>query len=75
MSVFEGAGVALVTPMKDNGEVNYEKLEEIVAMQVNGGTDSHYRYAVLQAKHLHLLMRNILNVLRQLLILLRSVFL
>lgn len=40
MSVFEGAGVALVTPMKDNGEVNYEKLEEIVEMQVNGGTDA-----------------------------------
>lgn len=40
MSVFEGAGVALVTPMKENGEVNYEKLSELVEMQVNGGTDA-----------------------------------
>lgn len=40
MSVFEGAGVALVTPMKSNGEVNYEKLQEIVDMQVEGGTDA-----------------------------------
>ncbi len=28
MALFEGAGVALITPFKDNGEVNYEKLEE-----------------------------------------------
>lgn len=40
MSVFEGAGVALVTPMKENGEVNYEQFEEIVNMQVEGGTDA-----------------------------------
>ena len=25
MALFEGAGVALVTPFKENGEVNYEK--------------------------------------------------
>ena len=30
MAVFEGAGVALITPFKENGEVNYEKLEELV---------------------------------------------
>ena len=40
MSLFEGAGVALVTPMKENGEVNYEKLGEIVEMQINGGSDA-----------------------------------
>ncbi len=40
MSVFEGAGVALVTPMKPNGEVNYEKLEEILEEQIAGGTDA-----------------------------------
>ena len=28
MSIFTGAGVAIVTPMKANGEVNYPKLEE-----------------------------------------------
>ena len=40
MASFEGAGVALVTPFKENGEVNYEKLEEIVEEQIAGGTDS-----------------------------------
>lgn len=40
MSVFEGAGVALITPMKSNGEVNYEKLEEIIEEQIAGGTDA-----------------------------------
>ena len=40
MALFEGAGVALVTPFKENGEVNYEKLEEIVEEQIAGGTDS-----------------------------------
>lgn len=38
MALFEGAGVALVTPFKENGEVNYEKLEEIVEEQIAGGT-------------------------------------
>ncbi len=40
MAIFEGAGVALITPFKDNGEVNYEKLEEIVEEQIAGGTDA-----------------------------------
>ncbi|MCB6924973.1 4-hydroxy-tetrahydrodipicolinate synthase [Enterocloster bolteae] len=40
MALFEGAGVALVTPFKENGEVNYEKLEEIVEEQIAGGTDA-----------------------------------
>lgn len=40
MAIFEGAGVALVTPFKENGEVNYEKLEEIVEKQIAGGTDA-----------------------------------
>ena len=26
MSIFTGAGVAIVTPMKANGEINYDKL-------------------------------------------------
>ena len=39
MAVFEGAGVALVTPFKENGEVSYEKLEELVEEQIAGGTD------------------------------------
>jgi len=40
MSIFEGAGVALVTPFKESGEINYAKLEELVEEQIAGGTDS-----------------------------------
>ena len=40
MSIFEGAGVALITPFKENGEVNFEKLEELVEEQIAGGTDA-----------------------------------
>lgn len=40
MAIYEGAGVALITPFKENGEVNYEKLEELVEEQIAGGTDS-----------------------------------
>ena len=40
MALFEGAGVALVTPFKENGEVNYSKLEQILEDQIAGGTDS-----------------------------------
>ena len=29
MAIFKGAGVAIVTPMHEDGSVNYEKLEEI----------------------------------------------
>lgn len=40
MAIFKGAGVAIVTPMKENLEVNYEKLEELVDSQIQGGTDA-----------------------------------
>ena len=40
MAIFEGAGVALVTPFKANGDVNYDKLEEILEEQIAGGTDA-----------------------------------
>jgi 4-hydroxy-tetrahydrodipicolinate synthase len=40
MAIFEGAGVALVTPFKENKDVNYEKLEELVEEQIALGTDS-----------------------------------
>lgn len=39
MAVFKGSGVAIVTPMKDNMEVNYEKLEELIEFQIDQGTD------------------------------------
>lgn len=40
MSIFTGAGVAIVTPMKDDFSVNYEKLGEIIDFQIENGTDS-----------------------------------
>lgn len=40
MAIFEGAGVALITPFGENGEVDYRKLEELVEEQIEGGTDA-----------------------------------
>ena len=40
MAIFKGAGVAIITPMKENLDVNYEKLEEIIDEQIKGGTDA-----------------------------------
>ena len=40
MAIFKGAGVAIVTPMYENEEVNYDKLEEIINQQIDAGTDS-----------------------------------
>ena len=34
MAIFKGAGVAIVTPMKNNEEVNYDKLEELINQQI-----------------------------------------
>lgn len=40
MPIFKGAGVAIVTPMKDNYDVNYDKLEELINFQIDNGTDA-----------------------------------
>lgn len=40
MAIFTGSGVAIVTPMYENGEVNYEKLGEIIEDQIAGSTDA-----------------------------------
>lgn len=40
MAIFEGAGVALVTPFHEDGTVNYEKLKELVEFQITNGTDA-----------------------------------
>ena len=40
MALFKGAGVAIVTPMKNNEDVHYDKLEEIINWQIEEGTDS-----------------------------------
>lgn len=40
MSVFKGAAVAIITPMLENGEVNYPKLGEIIEYQIAHKTDA-----------------------------------
>lgn len=40
MTVFTGAGVAIVTPFHENGEVNYEKFEELIEFQISNKTDA-----------------------------------
>lgn len=40
MAIFEGAGVAIITPFLANGDVNYPKMEELVEEQIAGGTDA-----------------------------------
>lgn len=40
MAIFKGAGVAIVTPMKSNGEVNYEKFADMIEYQIANGTDA-----------------------------------
>ena len=58
MAIFTGAGVAIVTPMKENGDIYYEKLGELIEEQIAGGTDASL-FAVRQ-ENLHVChMRNI----------------
>lgn len=38
--VFSGSGVALVTPMHNDGSVNYEKLGELIEFQIKNSTDA-----------------------------------
>lgn len=40
MAVFEGAGVAIVTPFHGDGSVNYEKFAELLEFQIENGTDA-----------------------------------
>ncbi len=40
MAIFTGAGVAIVTPFKANGEVHFDKLGELIDFQIENGTDS-----------------------------------
>ena len=40
MAIFKGAGVAIVTPMHDNGEVNYEQFAKLIEFQIANGTDA-----------------------------------
>ncbi len=40
MPIFKGAGVAIVTPMKENLEVDYDLLERNINYQIDNGTDA-----------------------------------
>jgi len=40
MAIFTGAGVAIVTPMCQDGSVNFDKLEELIEFQIANHTDS-----------------------------------
>ncbi len=39
-TIFTGSGVAIVTPMKADGSVNYEKYRELIEWQIESGTDA-----------------------------------
>lgn len=40
MAIFKGAGVAIVTPMHEDGTVNFDKLEEMIEFQIQNSTDA-----------------------------------
>lgn len=40
MAIFTGAGVAIVTPFRADGSVNYDKLDELIDYQCENGIDS-----------------------------------
>ena len=40
MALFKGAGVALITPMHEDGGVNFDALKEIIEEQIDKGTDA-----------------------------------
>ncbi len=40
MSIFTGAGVAIVTPMNADGSVNYESFRKLIEFQIANGTDA-----------------------------------
>ncbi|MCR5421307.1 MAG: 4-hydroxy-tetrahydrodipicolinate synthase [Lachnospiraceae bacterium] len=40
MAIFKGAGVAITTPFKQNGEVDYDLFREQIEYQIQNGTDA-----------------------------------
>jgi 4-hydroxy-tetrahydrodipicolinate synthase len=40
MSLFTGSGAALITPINEDGSVNYEKIEELIEFQLRNNTDA-----------------------------------
>ena len=39
-TVFTGSGVAIVTPMHQDGTVNFEELGRVLEFQIENGTDA-----------------------------------
>lgn len=39
MAIFKGAGVAIITPMHEDGSVNYEEFRKLIEFQIENGTD------------------------------------
>lgn len=40
MAIFKGAGVAIVTPMYEDGAVNYDEFARLIDFQIENGTDA-----------------------------------
>lgn len=40
MAIFNGAGVAIVTPFHEDGSINYDAFEELIEFQIQNGTDA-----------------------------------
>ncbi|NLK97212.1 4-hydroxy-tetrahydrodipicolinate synthase [Defluviitalea saccharophila] len=40
MEIFRGSGVAIVTPFKENGDINFELLGDLIEFQIQNQTDS-----------------------------------
>ena len=40
MAIFKGAGVAIVTPMKADGAVDFEQFGKLIDFQIENGTDA-----------------------------------
>ena len=40
MAIFEGAGVAIITPFHEDGSINYDKLDELIDFHCTNGTDA-----------------------------------
>ena len=40
MAIFTGSGVAIVTPMREDGSVDFERFTDLVEFQIEGGTDA-----------------------------------
>ena len=38
-NIFKGLGIALITPFKKDGSVDYEALERVIDYQLNNGAD------------------------------------